>query len=71
MRVRDANGDVLMSILQQRHTASTDKVKCENEMTTSIRARDTAGGGHGASSNAYGDVPMRILHQRHTRNTPQ
>ena len=58
-----------MSILQQRHTASTDSVKYENEATTICRARETAGGERGAFSNAHGDVPMSFLQQRHASNT--
>ena len=55
-------------ILQKRHTASADNVKYESEATTSSRARDTAGGGRGAFSNAFSDVPISILQQRRTSN---
>ena len=55
-----------------RQTVSShqnDKVKHDDGMTTSCRARDTAGGGRVAFSNAHGDVPMSILQPMHTKNT--
>ena len=49
------------------------KVKHDDGMTTSCRARDTAGGGRVAFSNAYGDLPMIILQPmtHEATHTPQ
>ena len=65
--VSNANGDVQKSILDKRHTASTDNVEYENEVTTSSRGRDAAGGGRGAFSYAHGDVPTNTTTTTTTR----
>ena len=66
----DQDGDVPMSILQKRHTASTDSVKYENEMTTISRTRDTAGGGCDALSSAHSD-DEHLATEAHEQCTPQ
>ena len=48
-----------------------DNMKHDDGMNASSHARETAGGGRGAHSNADDDVPMSILQQRHTSNAHQ